>query len=294
MISGGIVINKDEGLTSFQVLNRVIKLCGVSKGGHLGTLDAHATGVLVIMLGSATKLIPYLPVKAKKYVATFKLGVTSNTYDAWGDIKYHGYKYDVTKELILSIISKFTEKIEQVPPMFSAKKIKGIRLYKLAHAGIDLPRKPQSIDIFSFELDWYEQGKGEGSFKLECSRGTYVRSLISDIGVSVGCGAIMTSLVRVADQGFDISDSHTILQIEKQINFGGYQNYIVPLNHFVSDLPEICIDSLQSDHLSHGKPIIIQDCMARSGFVRISINDSLIGIGKFASSTGQLLPERIL
>ncbi len=294
MISGGIVIRKDEGPTSFQVSNRARKLYGASKGGHLGTLDAHATGVLVVMLGPATKLIPYLPEKTKKYKATFRLGATSNTYDAWGEVKEHDYKRDVAKEHILSILSVFSGKIEQVPPMFSAKKVQGVRLYELAHAGIELPRKPQPIEILSLDLDWYDQGKGEGGFSLECSKGTYVRSLVADIGMSAGCGAIMTSLVRTSDQGFDLSASHTISQIEERIFVGDHLDLLVPSDQFVSHIPEVNVTLRQSELLYHGNPVTLRGAPARSGFVRIAAKERLVGIGKLVTATGQLLPERML
>lgn len=293
-ISGGIAINKQEGLTSFQVTERTRRLFGATKAGHTGTLDGHATGVLVVMLGASTKLIPYLEDKPKKYTATFRLGATSNTYDAWGEVTEHGYKSDIPKDHIQAIISEFTGKIDQIPPMFSAKKVEGIRLYQYAMKGVELPRKPQPVEIISLNLTSYDQNTGEGGFELTCSKGTYVRSLIADIGQNAGCGAIMTSLVRREDHGLAIENSHKISNIEEHIFIGDHLDLVIPSQWFVSHLPEVQVTQHQSDTLWNGNPVNLRGMPARSGLVRIAMKEKLVGIGKLVTATGQLIPERLL
>jgi len=294
MINGIIILNKDDGPTSFQAANHVKKLYGSSKAGHLGTLDAHATGVLVVCLGLSTKLIPYMEEKKKSYKASFRLGVTSNTFDVWGHVQTHDYNGDISEEHIKAILANFAGKTEQVPPMFSAKKVNGVRLYELALEGLEISRKTQTIEIFKLELLRYDQIKGQGEFELECSKGTYVRSLISDIGKHSGYGAIMTSLTRLSDADFPIHKSHTIAQIEELNLFGNHLEILIPPHQIVSHLPEVAVGPVQLECLYHGNPINIRGAPAKSGLVRINSSDKLIGIGKLVLATGQLMPERML
>lgn len=291
MISGGLPLNKPAGMTSAHIGNILKAIFECPKTGHIGTLDPNATGVLVVMLGSSTKIIPYVQDQPKCYVAGFKLGWTSDTYDIWGQTTEHGYQGDISREMILAVMEEFTGKIEQLPPMFSAKKINGVRLYRLAYEGIELPRKPSSIEIFRLELLSYHQNSGEGVFMLECSKGTYVRSLISDIGISCGCGAVMTSLVRTRDMGFGIDDCVTIEQIE---NAKDKQSLLVPMHKFIEHIPQVELDQRQANRIKFGNNAVFQGYPAPSGIVRLNLNNELYAIGKLVLSTGEIIPERLI
>lgn len=291
MISGGLPLNKPAGMTSAQVGNILKAVFDCPKIGHTGTLDPNATGVLMVMLGNATKVVPYVKELPKTYIAGFKLGLTSNTYDIWGQISEHGYGGDISKEMIEMIMEEFTGKIDQLPPMFSAKCIDGVRLYKLALNGIELPRKPSSIEIFKLELLSYDQATGEGTFILECSKGTYVRSLISDIGMNCGCGAVMTSLVRTRDMGYDVKDCMTFDQIRETED---KLSLLVPMYKFIEHIPKVELDDRQANKIKLGNNAIFHGFPAPAGIVRLNWNDEFIAIGKLVLSTGEIIPERVI
>lgn len=291
MISGGLPLNKPAGWTSAQVGNVLRAVFNCSKVGHTGTLDPNATGVLMVMIGNATKIIPYVQELPKTYIASFKLGLTSNTYDIWGQISEHGYAGDISKEMIETVMEEFTGKIDQLPPMFSAKQIDGVRLYKLAYNGVELPRKPSSIEIFKLELLTYDQNVGEGTFILECSKGTYVRSLISDIGMSCGCGAVMTSLTRTRDMGYNVEDCVTLEQAKEAKD---KESLLVPMYKFIEHIPRVELNDRQANKIKLGNNAIFQGFPAPAGIVRLNWNNEFIAIGKLVLSKGEIIPERLM
>jgi tRNA pseudouridine55 synthase len=291
MVSGGLAINKSEGVTSAQVGNIAKAMFGCSKAGHIGTLDPNATGVLILMLGNATKVIPYVQDLPKTYIARFRLGFTSNTYDIWGELKEHGYGGDISKDHIRSVMEEFTGKIDQTPPMFSAKKIDGVRLYNLAYQGIELPRKPNPVEIFRLELLSYDQSAGEGEFLLECSKGTYVRSLISDIGMSCGCGAVMSALKRTSDMGFSIDDCIDLNDIHAA---SCKESLLIPMERFISHIPGVELTETQANKLKFGNNATFQGYPAPAGLVRCFFGGSLLAIAKLVLSTGEIVPERLI
>lgn len=291
---GGLPLLKEEVLTSFKSTDRVRRLFNVKKGGYVGTLDQNATGVLLVLLGPATKLIPYLPVYDKTYVADFRLGATSNTFDRWGEVTEHGYNDPVSAEHIDTILNTFKGKIDQIPPMFSAKKVKGKRLYEYALEGKTLPRKPSRIEIKSLILQSYNMETGMGRFELTCTKGTYVRSLISELGESAGCGAIMTSLARTSDCGLSINDCLPFSKIQKVTGKGNDRKLLISTDKLLFHLPSVEVNSFKKALLAKGVSVSIHGWPARSGTVRMTCENELIGIGTLVVSTGQLHPERIL
>ncbi len=293
-IMGGLPLLKEEGLTSFKSTDRVRRLFGVKKGGYVGTLDQNATGVLLVLLGPATKLIPYLPVNDKTYIAEFQLGAKSNTLDRWGEITEQGYAHPVSKNQIQETMERFLGKIDQIPPMFSAKKVNGKRLYKHALEGKSIPRKPSSVEIKSLVLHSYDSDKGTGKFELTCTKGTYVRSLISEIGECVGCGAIMTSLIRTNDSGFSMNDCQTYSAIQQHVNNDAGMEMFVPVEKLLHHLPSVEVDPSQKTMLKNGVPVGIHGWPARSGTVKMTCEGILFGIGTLIVASGKLKPERIL
>jgi len=202
---GLVLLDKPEGITSFTAVNRVRRVLNCKKAGHTGTLDPLATGVLPILLGGATRFADFLPSNRKAYLAGFQLGVTTSTLDITGEVLTQ-QPVSATRENILAALAPFRGKIMQVPPMVSALKKDGKRLYELARQGIEIEREPRPVEIFALELQGDE-------LYMECSAGTYVRSLIDDLGHALGCGACMTTLRRVAANGFDIAQCTPLEQI---------------------------------------------------------------------------------
>ncbi|SMC21702.1 tRNA pseudouridine synthase B [Clostridium acidisoli DSM 12555] len=198
-MDGIINIYKPEGISSFDVVRNIRKLSGIKKVGHTGTLDPMAKGVLPICLGKSTKIVDYIMKDFKIYKAVLKLGEVSDTYDREGKI-IQSSKVDVDENEIISVINSFIGEIDQVPPMYSALKVNGKRLYELARQGIEIERQSRKINIYDIIIE--EINIPYVTFEVKCSKGTYIRSLCYDIGEKLNCGALMWDLERVATGKF--------------------------------------------------------------------------------------------
>ena len=194
MLSGGLLINKEIGLTSRQEVNNISHKLGERKAGHIGTLDPFADGLLVVLLGAATKISPFLEVMDKTYLATLKLGVKTNTGDLTGEVIENKEIPKLTKEKISGIFQGFLGKSSQIPPIFSAIKVNGKELYKYARKGIEIERKPREITIYKLDLVSFE--KDEITFLAKVSKGTYIRTLGEDIAEKLGTVGHLTKLTR--------------------------------------------------------------------------------------------------
>ena len=200
-MNGVINIIKNTGMTSFDVVARVRKITKEKKVGHTGTLDPEASGVLPICLGKATKIIDYMMENEKAYRVSFKLGIVTDTYDLEGKIIREKDASNVGKEEIIRVISNFIGNIKQVPPMYSALKQNGVKLYELARKGIEVKREARDITIYKIEnIDIQD----EICMDVYCSKGTYIRSLCFDIGEELGVGATMTKLCRIKNGNFTL------------------------------------------------------------------------------------------
>lgn len=198
-MDGIINIYKPEGISSFDVVRSIRKLSGIKKVGHTGTLDPMAKGVLPICLGKSTKIVDYIMKDFKIYKAVLKLGEVSDTYDREGKI-IQSSKVDVDENEIINVINSFIGEIDQVPPMYSALKVNGKRLYELARQGIEIERQSRKINIYDIIIE--EINIPYVTFEVKCSKGTYIRSLCYDIGEKLNCGALMWDLERVATGKF--------------------------------------------------------------------------------------------
>lgn len=214
--SGIIVVNKAKDMTSHDCVNIVRRALKIKRVGHTGTLDPMATGVLPICIGKATKVADYISLGDKEYVADFKLGIKTDTLDITGTVT-DTREVNVTKEEIIDAINSFTGKIMQVPPMYSAKKIKGKKLYELARDGIEINRDPVEVNIKEIEILKIDLEENVISMRVLCSKGTYIRSLIDDIGVKLGTYAVMTELTRTKSGMFSIDNPKVtdIMEIKK-------------------------------------------------------------------------------
>ncbi len=210
-MNGILVVNKPQNFTSFDVVAVVRKKFGTKKVGHGGTLDPMATGVLPVFIGNATKAVDLVFDKSKSYRAGFRLGVKSDTLDIWGNCTEQ-QGITVTREELENALGKFIGETEQIPPMYSALKVNGQKLCDLARKGVEVERKARRITITRIELKEFD-GK-DGVIEVDCSAGTYIRSLIDDIGKTLGTSAVMTSLVRTKSCGFTLSQCVTIEDIK--------------------------------------------------------------------------------
>jgi tRNA pseudouridine55 synthase len=202
-MNGFIIVDKPAGMTSHDVVNAVRRMTGLQKVGHTGTLDPFATGVLPIAIGEGTKAIPFLDEARKEYRAVLRLGETTDTQDLTGDLIESRDFRGITRESINEVAHCFTGRISQIPPMFSALKHKGVPLYKLARRGHEIIREPREIEVYSLAIERIDLP--EVSFTVNCSRGTYVRTLAHDMGVSLGCGAHLIRLQRTVSGPFDLT-----------------------------------------------------------------------------------------
>ena len=210
--SGVIIINKPEGMTSHDVVNKMRRLFSTRKVGHTGTLDPMATGVLVILIGRAAKAAEYLSSDQKGYIATLRLGTTYDTEDITGTPLTTSDDIP-TESTVFSVINNFVGDIMQVPPMYSALKVNGQKLCDLARKGVEIEREARPITVYSIEAKKSELPT-DYILSVKCSAGTYIRTLCADIGSALGCGGAMATLCRTLAGGFSIEDSHTLEELE--------------------------------------------------------------------------------
>jgi len=205
---GVLLIDKPQGCTSHDIVDRVRRKLSTRKVGHAGTLDPMATGLLIILVGKATKISQYLMSLPKVYEGRFKLGEATDSHDAEGKITEQNDVPELSDEQVREAMTSFSGDQYQIPPMFSAKKHKGQPLYKMARKGLVVEREPRFINVSQFELLSFDSP--EGNFRIACSKGTYVRTLINDFGEKLGCFAHMNALRRTDIDRFSINDSTTI------------------------------------------------------------------------------------
>lgn len=216
-MDGVIIINKPKGYTSHDIVNKMRKILNTKKVGHTGTLDPNATGVLPILIGNATKISKYLIEHNKTYIATIKLGEQTNTGDVEGE-KIREKAIDkklLTKENVTEVLESFLGKTEQLPPMYSAVKIRGKKLYDYARQGVEVERESREIEIYEITLLELDTKKEEIIFQVSCSKGTYIRVLCEDIAISLNTIGYMKELTRIKVDKFELKDSFTLEQIEE-------------------------------------------------------------------------------
>lgn len=239
-MNGIILINKPQNFTSFDVVAVVRRKFGTKKVGHGGTLDPMATGVLPVFIGCATKAVDLLPDSGKSYRAGFRLGLTSDTLDIWGELSEEK-PADIGKAALEAVLERFRGEIEQTPPMYSALKVGGRKLCDLARQGIEVERKSRKITIS--RLDLLEFDGKNGIIEVDCSTGTYIRTLVDDIGKSLGTGAVMTSLCRTRACGFTLSECVSIEELrEKPLD----ELKLLSVESVFRDLPAAALDEVQT------------------------------------------------
>lgn len=247
-MDGVIVINKPKGKTSHDMVSFVRRITHIRRVGHTGTLDPMATGVLPICIGKATKAADMLTASDKRYTAQLKLGETTDTLDAEGTVLERS-EVNVTREQIISAVKSFEGEIMQIPPMYSAIKKDGKKLYELARSGIEVEREARKITIYS--IDILDIQTDTVTIDVKCSKGTYIRTLCDDIGKLLGCGAHMTSLVRTQSGMFTIENSYTADELENGIS----EDMLIATDALFSDLKRVTLNEFLTGKVKNGVPI---------------------------------------
>lgn len=252
-MDGVVNVNKPKDMTSFDVIAILRKALGTRKIGHTGTLDPDATGVLPVCVGKATKLVEMLTASDKQYEAEVMLGIITDTQDMTGKI-LNTNDVEVSEEELLSVLSKFTGFIMQVPPMYSAIKVNGKKLYELARNGETVERTPREVVIHNISMT--EFNKEQNSFKIvvDCSKGTYIRTLANDIGEALGCGAALATLNRTKSGRFSINNAYHLEDIKKMAENSDF-SFMTKLSDVMSEFEKITIAEKNAFKLRNGVSI---------------------------------------
>lgn len=239
-LSGVLNINKPSGMTSHDVVNKIRRLYGIKRVGHTGTLDPIATGVLVILVGRAAKASEYIVSADKRYRAGLRLGVTTDTGDSTGRILTQTDMIPPASE-IDRVVHSFQGEIQQIPPMYSALKIKGSKLVDLARKGIIVERESRTVNIYSVAATTVDETTGCYSLDIHCSKGTYIRTFCEEIGAALGCGGVMDRLERMASGNFSIENAFTIEQIDAMTEAERVR-VLFPVEELFTDYPMLKLD----------------------------------------------------
>ena len=292
-ISGIVVLDKANGLSSNAALQEVKRLYEANKAGHAGSLDPLATGVLPVCLGEATKVSQFLLDSDKRYRARIKLGIRTDTGDSEGSIIERNEGISVSRKAIERALTKFKGEVEQVPPMHSAIKMNGVPLYKLARKGIAVEREPRLVTLYQICL--VEFVNSELELEISCSKGTYIRTIADDLGQELGCGAHVIELRRTQAGVFTEKDSISSeeLALEKE-NRGldKIDQFLIPMDRAIQDLPEVNLPSISASHVKNGQAVLVRH-LPKNGLVRMYEDEQFIGIGSI-DDDGKVAPKRLI
>ncbi len=283
-MDGFIVVNKPQGPTSHDVCQRLRYILGERKIGHTGTLDPMAEGALLMMVGRAARLSEYLVLDDKEYTAGIRFGLKTDTQDIWGEV-LEETEPDISLHKLKEAIAFFTGKIQQTPPVYSAKRYQGKHLYEYARKGVEIDIPSREVEIYALELIEHYLPE-QATLHIKCSKGTYIRTLCNDIGEKLGCGAVMDSLVRTQIGQFSLSDSYTIQQIEQAVENGVIEQLILPMDMPIKHFSRIDVQPESERIVISGNPLIAKNLfkeypdIAIDSFVRIYLNDKLIAVGR--------------
>lgn len=292
-MNGVLVVNKPMGCTSFDVVAILRRLTGEKRIGHCGTLDPNATGVLPVLIGKATKAQDILPDHDKCYVAEFSLGTVTDTLDIWGKV-ISKEKTFVKEQEILDVLCDFSGEIEQIPPMYSAIKQDGRRLYDLAREGIEVKRESRRITVYSIELLSFDEDAQCGKLRVACSKGTYIRTLIDDIAKRFCTGGVMTSLVRTSACGFPLSCARTVDELRALSESGDIESVLMPVESLFVRYCEITVSEAQAKRFANGGALLserIKSIPNVSDGDIIKVKDArgiFIGLGKYSEKYSEI------
>ena len=296
-VDGILLLDKPLGVSSNHALQSVKRLYEAAKAGHTGSLDPLATGVLPLCFGEATKFSQYLLDADKAYESTFVLGTVTDTGDAEGRVLEDKDASGVTESNVITALQAFEGDIEQIPSMFSAIKQGGQPLYKLARKGLEVERKPRSVVIKTLQLRAFRGGeRPEADIYLECSKGTYVRSLAEDLGRAIGCGAFVSALRRTRAGPFGIEDSMTLNALEalKGVGESGQlDTLLLPTDAALGALPLVRLSESSGFYMRQGQPVMVSNG-PRDGIVRVALDSGeFLGVGEMLDD-GRVAPRRLV
>jgi tRNA pseudouridine55 synthase len=295
-ISGVLLLDKPLHLTSNAALQTVKRLYQAAKAGHTGSLDPLASGMLPICFGDATKFAQFLLEEDKSYHVIGKLGVTTTTDDAEGEVIETKPCSDVTLAQIEKVLPQFQGEIDQLPSMYSAIKHRGQPLYKLARQGITVERKSRKVKIYSLKLLRFAAGVGEMEFIVHCSKGTYIRTLISDIGRALGCGAHVMALRRLTVGGFHEKNMVAMGELERlaqQQDYAQLDGLLLPLENMLANLSVVTLTDTMIFYVKQGNPVMVPQAPV-FGYVRLkNKSGQFIGVGEMLED-GKVAPRRLL
>jgi tRNA pseudouridine55 synthase len=294
-MNGIFNIDKPPGSTSFDVVSIVRKLIGERRVGHAGTLDPMANGVLPVCFGQGTRVIEFLQEASKVYRAQIELGTATDSHDAAGKIIKQADYSSVSRRQLEQALDSFRGAIQQTPPMFSAVKHHGQRLYKLAREGINVERKSRPANIYRLDLTEFKPPLV--MLEIECSRGTYIRSLAHDLGELLGCGAHLSELVRLNYGPFDIRDAISLAQLEDAAINNVWQHHAYPIDSVLRHLPGVVVSEEQERFIRNGSGVDIADSPveADGGKRCLAYNNEgdLLAILFFDAEKGRWQPQKV-
>lgn len=283
-MNGIIVIDKENGYTSFDVVAKMRRICGEKKIGHTGTLDPMATGVLPILIGNATKAQSLLPESDKEYEATFSFGITTDTLDITGKVLSQT-ESNVKSEDLEAVLPQFRGDIMQLPPMYSAISKDGVRLYELARKGLVTEREARPITVYKLDLLNFDEQLQSAQILVKCSKGTYIRSICDDIGQALGCGAVMTSLRRVTACGYTLDDAITLEKAKELSENGMLEEYLRPTESVFACYPSVKVTEAQAVRFKNGGGLMlsrtdVDDDSENGAYYRVyNSSDVFLGLG---------------
>lgn len=289
-ISGVLVVDKPVGLTSHEVVQIIRRGTYIRRAGHTGTLDPRASGVLVVLLGPAVRLSEYVSASDKRYQAVILLGKTTDTYDADGRVLSSNPVDNISEAQFEEALQQFVGEIEQVPPPYSAIKIKGRKAYEMAREGEDFDLQPRKINVYSLEL--LEWAPPEAVIDVYCSSGTYIRSLANDLGKMLGCGAHLIGLRRTKSGRFTLRDAVPLRKLRESFDDGSWYQYVIPAAEALSDWPSIELTEANVDAIRHGHRVPGEagiGKMARG----ISLEGELVALLEFDPASNEWQPKKV-
>ena len=307
-INGILNIDKPRGMTSFGVVARIRRLTGVRRVGHAGTLDPEASGVLPVCLGQGTRVIEFLMDTVKSYRARVVLGTVTDTYDAEGRVVERKDPSGISRKQVEDALGAFHGTIDQTPPMYSALKHEGKRLYDLARAGIEVERPSRPVMVYQIEISQWQMP--EFTLEVSCGKGTYIRSLAHDLGQVLGCGAYLKDLVRTRCGIFSLEDTVTIEQLEEAVAGDCLRQMVYPVDSVLSEWAAVIVDGETEQRLRNGQSLPLElnpeegkDTPSQpSGAVRAvtdnycrayNLDGCFVGVLRFSSESGLWHPEKV-
>jgi tRNA pseudouridine55 synthase len=294
-MTGVLVLDKPAGMTSFHAVSILRRLTGERKIGHTGTLDPMATGVLPMLLGRATRAVPFLADRLKTYEADFAFGTETDTLDSTGKVLKQE-NTPVSREKLLAVLPQFTGPIQQIPPMYSALRKNGMRLYDLARQGRTVERQARTVTVKSLKVLEYDETARTGKLLLTCSGGTYVRTLCDDLGRALGSHGIMTGLRRTAAAGFTLQDAIPLQEAER-MEQQTLLHHVLPVEQLFTDLPAVSVTQLQAKRFCNGGGLALERLHPKiqfSGNCRVKDPAGVfLGLGAPNTEKGELAVVRL-